>query len=162
MLLKKYLLNAIFYLLTLNVSALQASTSYSSADEFEEISLTRGQSLHEIDQKFAGLYQNVPGPEDDFLRCSICMCGFWKNTSKTLSILASTGATALTSLVAIPGLLDDNTKTILSSAAAITNIVAISLIAIEGYYSKAKEDRKLQLRDLLGEYGVHVDLDASV
>ena len=86
------------------------------------------------------------------------MFGFWNNTSKTLSIVASTGAAALTTLITIPNLLDENTKTVLSVAAAITNVAAISFLSFQKYSAEARETRKDQLKTLLREHGVRVDI----
>ncbi len=157
MIFKHKTLFLILSIICINLSTSKLVASSNHFDETVEIKLTGGKSLHEIDKRFASLYQNVSGPEDDYLKCSICMFGFWKNTRKTVSIVASTGAAVLTTLVFIPDLLDEKTKTVLSSAAAITNLIAIYSLAFEKYSAEARETRKDQLKTLLEEHGVRLD-----
>ncbi len=121
--------------------------------------VTRFQSTHELPAAIATLYTDVPGREDDCLRFSIC---FWRlsgNLFNTLSIAASLGSGLCSTLIAIPGLLNDTEKEDLSVVAALLAAGSATSAGVAIYAKRAVVDRREDLRQLLADHGIDVPAD---
>ena len=109
-----------------------------------------------LEKGIQGLYQDVAGYEDDYLRCSIFCWRLSGNSAETLSIIASLGTSVLSGLSAASGLFDSNTTEILSIIAMCTSITSAGLIGLKKHSKKAIIDRRQQLRQVLRDHGIDI------
>lgn len=108
----------------------------------------------DLNKEFVSLYKDVNGCEDDYLRCNICVCRFFGNTSETISKLCIFASTAIISVAAIPNITDEATKTVLIASSAVLQVSSIALLSFKMYSQKAIENREGQLKDVLEKHGV--------
>ncbi len=125
----------------------------------QRATLTPVASAKQLDQGLQSIYQDVEGYEDDCLRWSIGCWRFGGNTAQTLSMIASLGATVLTGISIIPGLLDDTIKETFIIIATLASLSSVALIGLKKYSADAIVDRREQLRQVLHDHGIDIPPD---
>lgn len=117
------------------------SKQYMMLDDYEEVK--------NLDKRVANLYKDIEGYEDDYLRCELFMCRFSGTLSKTASKILIISSALMTGLIAVPGILDDQTKAIVGTAATVCNLTSVAFLSFKLYSDKEVDKRKARLIDAI-------------
>ena len=144
-----FLIVSVFYLNNSIASSYSESQEESTLNRSNPILINDQEGIRKLDKRIATLYRDIDGCEDDYLKCELCMCQFGGTLSKTASKILIISSTLMTGLVAIPELLDDQTKAILISSSAIFNLTSVAFLSFKLYSDKEVEKRKAKLMDAI-------------